>query len=112
MNTFSISILTLMASLVVAAAPVQAKDSQAEMDRLNQEYNDSQFCAALLTKLGGDENQKKASLALAEAKNIAPKIGHTTADDFNESYRALEEIIKTADQNEMQQFTEHCTKRW
>ncbi|MCX5471587.1 hypothetical protein OSH04_07675 [Alcaligenes sp. A-TC2] len=112
MNTFSISVLTLMASLVVAIAPVQAKGSQSEMDRLNQEYNDAQFCAALLNKLGGDENKKKASLALAEAKNIAPEIGNITADDFNESYRALEGIIKTADQNEMQQFTELCTKRW
>ncbi len=112
MNTLSISAFTLMASLVIAAAPVQAKDSQAEMERLNQEYNDSQFCAALLNKIGGDENKKKATLALAEAKNIAPKIGHTTEDEFNESYRALEEIIKTADKDEMQQFTELCTKRW
>ncbi|WP_171962002.1 hypothetical protein [Bordetella trematum] len=92
--------------------PASAKESLAAVEKLTQEYNDAQFCAALLKRVGGEENLKKSKVALAYSKKIAPLIGHTSEKDFNQSYSDVAGIISNADKEEMEQFSELCLSAW
>lgn len=102
--------LALAASL--AMTPVHAKEELSVHDQAMQDYNDSQFCAALLKKLGGKDNQAKSERALAHARTLASEAGHYTEGAFMQSYKDAAEILEMADETEMKQFTKFCVDKW
>lgn len=104
--------LLLVLGMSTLSSAATAKESQNAIEELTQAYNDAQFCAALLNRLGGDENIKKSKLALAHSKTLAPKIGHATEAEFNQSYSDVAAIIATASAEETAQFSELCLAAW
>lgn len=102
--------LTLAASL--AMSPVFAEEKLSAHDQAMQDYNDSQFCAALLKKLGGADNLAKSERALAHARTLASVPGHNTEEAFMQSYTDAALIIDMADETEMKQFTKFCVSKW
>ncbi|PWF22580.1 hypothetical protein [Corticimicrobacter populi] len=109
---FSIPKITWVASAVLLGLPTLAWGDSRPDAKLMQDYNDSQFCAALLQQLGGADNERKAALALAHAKNLAPAAGDTTAEAFNAAYHDTTLILGMVDEKEMKQFTQFCLNRW
>lgn len=102
----------LAVSLAMSPVIAAADESLSPADQAAQDFNDSQFCAALLEKLGGADNLQKSQRALAHAKQLAPIVGQTTEAEFSASYRDTKLILDMADANEMKQFTKFCLAKW
>lgn len=112
MKFSALAISSMLVSVAMISGAAHANDAPSKETEAMQEFNDAQFCAVLLTKLGGKENQQKSARALAQAKVIAPTVGYASEEAFNQSYDQISEILGMVDKNEMKEFTTACTAKW
>lgn len=66
----------------------------------------------VLKTAGGDDNLRRADLALAKARELAPINGDDTDEKFAKSMKDWEEILKMASAEESKAFLANCRKSW